>query len=790
MIARLAALPLAFLLLSVPAAARTVTVRSGDHADFSRLLLKSDFGLDWKFGRVEGGYEFRPAREDIDWNLRGVFDRISHDRVADLHDLGGGRMFIHVTCPCHGDAFVLRDGQVVIDIKDGAVPGGPFEARLPAPDASGSAANRTAEPATSPAGPDKMPDRAGLPVTLPQPAAPEMLPVLEPRFPGMDPWLENVATVPEPAQDSAGASAVQAANLSESELLEQIAKAAAQGLLDADLSRLEDDIAGITPPPVLPTEPEEKPVFPPQSLAPASHISVESAVDRALPEPASEVGTTENGLQCISSEFFDVASWGSDPASGSDLGSLRTALLDELDRPVPSAVTALVRYYVFLSFGAEAEALLRRYPDGVERPGLLMAMAQIMDRGSAENAEALEPQMACDSPAALWATLAQPALVRGQPIDTAALTLAFAALPVHLRTHLGPDLARKFIDIGDTATASLLQSAIARGTERDAPALGLLSAQLELADGAPARAARELETIIQRDSPELPEALLARVEAALQANKAVAPDEIALLESVAFEHMHQEDVTRLQVAIIRARAADGDFAGAFADLEAPKFGKAPVGEDAAKLTEVLFHQLATDASDADFLRFALPRLDTASDFTPALRRALAGRFLDLGFTSQARHILDGGGALPEADDRILFARAALAENRPEVAVGYLAGLHGEEAERMRATALESAGDFAGAVRIFTQIGDQPGVVQAAWRGGLWDRVTGSDAGAKAAAAAMMRAPQAGASGEGAAADTPLARSQGLVETSRAAREVLSGLLSDVSAPTPAAKIGP
>jgi len=120
------------LILPMSAAAQTVRVRSGDHAGFSRLLLVFDAEARWEFGRVEGGFEFRPENTAIAYDMGSVFDLITRERIADIQDRGNGRLFLRVDCDCHGDAFDLRDGQVVLDIKDGAPlgPSAQFERRL------------------------------------------------------------------------------------------------------------------------------------------------------------------------------------------------------------------------------------------------------------------------------------------------------------------------------------------------------------------------------------------------------------------------------------------------------------------------------------------------------------------------------------------------------------------------------------------------------------------------------------------------------------------------------------
>jgi tetratricopeptide (TPR) repeat protein len=815
------------LLLPLTGLAEPVPVRSGDHADFSRLLLPYDGGLEWSFGRVDGGYEFRPSRPDLDWDLRRTFDRITRARIRDLRDLGEGRLFLSVTCDCHADAFVLRDGEVVLDIKDGPAPPipSPFEARLadidrvsPDPDHVAPALGPRLPGSTDgSSGSDRsrasdVGNRAGLPLTIPNRSGAanafssgSSVPASAPRTHEAGIPLETVVSVlPESGVNPPVRSRVAE---TESALIEQIARAAAQGLIDADMSRIENDVRAATNP-LENAEPE--PVRPSQlpdpapSVTPRGHISIETGVDRAVPAAQTGQTRTDDGARCIDPVLFDISSWGGSMKNGADIGSYRSRLVGEFDIANGEGVTNLARHYLYITFGAETKALLSQFPSDVVRPDLLVAMAEIMDRGKAETAMAFVDQMPCDGSTALWATLAQPQLYRGQSINTAAVTLSFAGLPPHLRRHLGPGLAEKFLGIEDIETAERIRNAIARGAG-DGPELDLLSARLDLASGDRKQGTEILDQVVSQDTDVLASALLDRVEAALSHGEAVAPDQIALLRSLAFERQGRLDGPSLVDAEVRARAASGDFEAALARLEqAETEALLPEGRS-APLTAEVYLAFSRDAADPTFLRLAVPRFDRALKLPTEERRAIAARFLDLGFSEPARRVLGGEGAVPEKADRLLFARAALMEGRPDVAVGYLAGLVDGEAARLRAQAFENAGDFAGAAQAFDKIGEESRGTRSAWLGGIWTEVAGRDAGAMARAASLMTGappprptmPESGndvsavpplPDAPGAPAEmAPLARSRSLVDDSRATRAVLDALLSTI--PTPPTDLG-
>lgn len=813
---------LAVLLILWPVLARaeSVVVRSGDHADFSRLVLDLDGAPDWAFGRVDGGYEFRPERTDLHWDLRVAFDRISRARIRALEDRGDGRLFIAVDCSCHADAFVLRDGRVVLDIKDGPSPftASPYEIRLAisepaASSGSGSALGPRAvarpvnELGTARPSDRDIGGRAGLPLLLPSRSAEGSTAAASRPLAATERAPAAAQTVQRSQPFPAGAPGqIARGRVSETEaaLIEQIARAASQGLIEADMSQIEGDILAAThrvPPPAPEPEAPEPPRVATVAVTPRGHVAIETGIDRALPANTPDRATTDEGGACTDPEMFDISSWGGPMENGADIGAFRSRLIGEFDLANGVGVTDLARHYLYITFGAEAKALVGQYSADVVRPDLLKAMAEIIDAGQAETADIFVDQMACDGATALWAALAQPRLFRGQAINTEAITLAFAGLPRHLRRHLGPGLADAFLDIADIATAERIRNAIARGTEEPDPGLDVLSARLDLAAGETGRAAAQLDKVIAQESDDLPVAILSRVEAALANGEAIAPEQISLLQSLAFERKGTERGAELIVMELRARAMSGDLEGAFDRLAVAQGTAMFTTERIAPLVVEVFSALSRDASDATFLKLAVAHLDEAVTLAAPVRRDIAARFLELRLAAPARRVLGGEGAMPDKPDRLLFANAAMIEGRPEVAVGYLAGLEGADAVKLRAQAMEQAGDFAQSARLFATIGLDDNSTRAAWRGGIWEAVA-SRSGALAAAAGLMGGSLALAARppiakvpdlanaalpppsvpEASETQTPLARASTLVDESRATRAVLDDLLQTVTPP--------
>lgn len=798
------------------ALSETVRVRSGEHAGFSRLLLDFSQPEDWRFGRVEGGYEFRPARADIDYDLRRVFDLIPRARVLDIQNREDGALFIGVDCDCHADAFALQRGQVVVDIKTGPAPEAAlqFEALLDPPD----------DP-VPPEAPlvlarriDPQARRAGLPLLLPfgqsgpeigaLPERPDPAEPVPSAVPQPEPVVEidnaelEMAHANETADHSTTGPDAQMPppekqnRVSETQtaLVEQIARAAAQGLLDADMAGIEAQVEqAVDPLDRIPDE-EVRAPDPLPPVTPRGHISVANSIDQAFAANGGKPRETDDGNACIDPALFDVVNWGTPLDESSSLGDYRSKIVGEFDIANGEGITDLARHYIYITFGAEAKALIGRYPTDVVRGDILTMMADIVDNGSSKNAPRFIEQMPCDSATALWATLAQPALVRGQSVNGAAIARSFSELPVHLRQHLGPDLADRLLSFGDRQTADMIRNAVARTTDTPDAPFKILEAHIDVVDGENDAAAQKLDDVIAGAGDELPEALVERAEMALEAGGALPDDMIALLGSVAFEQRGTEKEGILTDVEIRALAVSSRFEDAFDRLEAAARTGMISPERQAELQADIFNEIADKASEATFLVEVMGRIDTAVGLPGPERRRLAAVFLDLGFAPPARRVLGGEGQLPEREDRELFARAALVEDRPDIAIGYLAGLTTETAKIMRAQALEAARDHEGAVRAFGELGDDAATLRAAWRGGIWSTVAALGTEAQGDAARLMEdlppaaegadtpsAPSVPGDGEPL---TPIANGQALLEASQSTRDTVRALLGEVSGPAP------
>ncbi|MFN7052564.1 MAG: hypothetical protein ACK4NH_10645, partial [Gemmobacter sp.] len=111
---------LAFLASSLPALAETARVSSGEHTDFSRLVITLEAPSDWHFGRTADGYALSFQREGISFDTAAVFARIPKTRIGAVRqDPDASRLHVSAQCECHATAFEFRPGIIVVDVRNG-----------------------------------------------------------------------------------------------------------------------------------------------------------------------------------------------------------------------------------------------------------------------------------------------------------------------------------------------------------------------------------------------------------------------------------------------------------------------------------------------------------------------------------------------------------------------------------------------------------------------------------------------------------------------------------------------
>ncbi|OYX24613.1 MAG: hypothetical protein B7Z10_08905 [Rhodobacterales bacterium 32-66-7] len=350
--------------LASPALGQTARVISGEHDDFTRLVVELPAADGWTVGRTAMGYAFATAADTPPaYDLSTVWERIPRTRLQGLRaDPDSGALLLTVACACHVFPFEYRPGVIVLDIKDGPAPAGSvFETAFAA------------------------------------------LPEVDPLAPGFQPsgydWIDLARTAPDAGESDPVTLPLATGSVSldplRDELLEQISRGATEGVVDMEL----------------PGRPADVPAHDGGDL-PWARIRIGELPGLAIRDPDAKEGTLPpDGLTCAPDDVLALAEWGADRPALELLVEARADLYGEFDALDVKAVLRAVRLHLYLGFGAEAgqyaDLLTGETLSGEEEAALNLyrSMARLID-GETDPETPFATMLGCDGPAAFWAALA------------------------------------------------------------------------------------------------------------------------------------------------------------------------------------------------------------------------------------------------------------------------------------------------------------------------------------------------------------------------------------------------
>ena len=734
-------LTLIFTLLAQAAIAQTVVVKSGDHPGFTRLVLELPQAADWQLGRTDEGYALRLKADGLRFDLTRVFDEIQRNRLASIWmDPASGGLRLGVACACHAIPFEFRPGIIVVDLRDGPPPkGSSFELALDGSPATDLAARGTPRPRSRPAaaaGMGVQPAASGL--RYDWIAASNPAPAAKPEF--------SLAPTPVIVDKTHDIGPLKDA------LLRQLGRGAAQGIVQMAKPSLSARNAG-----------DPLPIGPRANI----HLGEVPGFNVAT-KPATENLLIKDGADCIADDRLDLPNWGNDLPVSVQLADARGNLIGEFDKPNRDAVIMATKLLIHIGFGAEAQQMLAQMPVDDPDAALWGSMAKLVD-GASDAGGPFGDMLTCDTGAALWAAMALPQISPANHPRTDAILRTFSALPAHLRSALGPDLAAKFLAADDIATARAIKNAVMRGMQDPTADLAVMAAEIELAVGDPAAASAHLEPVLAEAGPATAAAMIALVDARLAAGQAVLPETAIALAALMREQAGSDLEPSLRRAQILALGSSGDFDQAFALVQ-----------DMPEAEIDLWVLLAGSGTDGAVLGHAvLPPDATLPALHPAQRRQIAAKLIELGLAEPALTWIGATANDSAADDRILAATAKLMMGAAQAALMDIRESDGTVASELRAQAFVALGKPVEAAAAWAAAGNTEAELRAQSWAGNWADLAQRDASVWQTAAVLA--------GSGPILDTsalpgPLALGNALVADSANARATLIDLLGGVAGP--------
>ncbi len=643
-------------------AAETVTVRSGEHETYTRLVLKLPQKANWEISRKLDQATLEISLKNLVFDTSRVFDRIPKTRLNNIFQpISESALVLQLNCKCNVVGFVESETLLVVDITDSPSPA--VQERVSTLLPSNLLRYRTN------LSPEKTSTGELGQVTLPT--------ITTTRA---DIEFASVA-LPETKE---GRTRNIGMNVSEQRLLEQIGRASEQNLLTplvADRPVASgSDITSVS--------------FEERRAEGAGHVGVAvsavTVVDRDMSRVSRELSHLNSEQKCLPAQLVALSTWGDSRSFSEQISDIRSSLFGEFDKINSETVLKLARTYLFFGFGAEAKAILKLSSETNSDQSVLFDMAAVLDDHSGSQVTSFKQQLGCDGDVSLWAVLAEPNIATSA--DISVVQQAFARLPKHLRIQLGPRLSRIYSLAGQTEAASSFLRAIDRIEDGAGPEHGLANAILLQSQGQPEAAIEKMESVVKTNSAVAPTAIVELTDLHLEEGNTLSSEFPELVGAYAQEYRSEESGADLRRAHSISSALADQFDASFATIR--EIETVDGKSEASSAIVPVLALLIENADDVTFLKHGLWIARTPANGLPEEMKAdYARRLIDLGFPQAAIDVANMDGARPTSPElRLLKAEAAIDLGQPHRALVELLSLPGPAAGHLRALAMQQNGD--------------------------------------------------------------------------------------------------
>lgn len=785
------------------AEAQTIVARSGEHNDFTRLVMRIPNGVEWSLTQSDRTATVNVGSPTAEFNTQSVFDLIPRTRIQSVSQAGPGQpLRIELGCECRVDYYQQADGYLVIDVREGpqvalSVPRDATSLPLTFPSTTGGLglnldrqnlasarvamdlAGAVAQTFGSEQGQPRQTGPVNLPILSEAPtelfaSSQSQTPTVEDQSEGEDdksddgksgpPTLDADASLLMDFDENRRAALV---NDSESRLLQQIGRASEQGLLQpteqaAASGNLDPLGNGDSP------------------LNALDNISVTSAIDRETGLLAIGGGEENKDTHCIPDHELAIYKWGSDEPFSQQIGTLRNQLLGEFDQVNREAALKMARTYLYFGFGAEASASLRLIPEASlseKSREILTTMGRILDADTLPVNTIFTGQQTCGGDSAFWAAMSD-GVVKSSA-NTDAIQQAFAKLPAHLRVQIGPRMSTLFADAGDHHVAKAALRAVDRTGVENVPDRNMAEAAIAELEGNTEEEVRSLTQEVAQQSENTPRALIDLINLTYRERRAISPDVPDLTASYELENRETALGADLREAEVKALAMAGRFDEAFMRAARLEIRDGQVARN--RVNDPLMTLLTENSDDVTFLKYALVFADEAGAARAGqVGEMVARRLLDLGFPEQAETLLRKMSLEPSNETRrMMAAEAHLAMEQPQRALVELMGLEGQQADRMRAQALWLNKEYERASEYMLSAQEPNEAARGFWHSEDLEAAESLDVSEAPFRAVADLTTQIGTAVQEPQGLPPLAEARALIESSMGARNSIEELLRQV-----------
>ncbi|MDA9207974.1 hypothetical protein N9O61_03720 [Octadecabacter sp.] len=669
------------LLMPIPAFADVVSIRSGEHEDFSRLVLSIVDGTSWSIDQIDEGYRLFLDGHTDGFDISEVFERIPRTRLEGLEQVKQDSLDLQLSCACSIETFLWRSDRLVLDIIDAEEM------------ASG------VEPVLMTVSPDLVMLQSD---DLVVPDVSEFIGGLS---------LTDFRVTPQIVDQNTS----EQVNLSEAALLEGIARAASQGFLVPNLQNLSVEPmenAERVEPKSEPLPLEQMEFY---SDSPLPGVDISTALDRNL-EGLGSALLGSMGQSCLPAELFEIENWGDGTGLYEQVAALSDVLAGEFGEEPVEAETDLARLYLHFGFGAEALVALSITQTASQSRQVLIELASLFDERET-SFPLLASQRHCETAGAFWAFIAMPQKPETNP-QANDIMKAFFQLPQPLRGHIAPRLSEAFLaaEMPDRAD-QVLRSTGGSDAEHD-PDVQAARAFVAEQNNDPKEALALLSDQANDSARLSPRAAIRLVNLKLDSGEVPTEPDLILLQALAVEFDGHNVSDELRTTEALGWAARGEFGRALGIVEG---GSVEADE---QIVDAIYLQLVESGSSGVFLDLALnERPDDLSDIT---ENAIARRLIQIGFSDHALQIMTGSGSRTQAAERrYLRAEASLNLEDYLQAIDVLQGMTDERSRSLRAAAYSGLGDYRNAIEAL-DAGENASTPNLQFRAEAWERLTLED----------------------------------------------------------------
>ncbi|WP_420585736.1 hypothetical protein [Ruegeria sp.] len=631
-------------------AAQDLTVRSGEHEGYTRLVVQVPPDTTWSLKQTKNGARLNVALKDVRFQTSSVFQRLTENRLASISQPeAGGSLELEFGCECAASAFLFKDTMIVVDIAPGSfLP--PLTSDIPGPFL---------------------------------PTAPKEKDTLH-----ADHSIDLLA-LPLFNQN---------ANGFEQQLSTRLLQGADRGIVDLNIA-----------PVGLRDSTGNQSLFIPPEVE--LNVQVSSVLEELNGLLGPDIPHLERRPPCISSAELGFDDWSDERPFAEQAAHLRSGLYQEFDKVDREQALRLARLYAYSGFGAEALRALELVGQKSAAADRISAVARVLDDGPLADTNPFEGLQRCDGDAALWSVLTEGQL--SNDANLIAMEQSFARLPDHLRRHVGPSLSDILVDADELEAARRVLRSVDRVETEAGPDVTQSKAKIASAEGDTHKAEDLLEDVLSASDAALdaPLALARLVEKRWTERGSISPRELGLAASYVVEYRRSDIGPLMQQTQALALSLAQEFDAAIDLLDA--LPNDPDGAETRNRVMLVLTERADDATFLrrvlNLPNDQMQALTTDTAVAVANRLATLGFSRQVSTLAKRPQDRDR-----RRERSRLRAKAALFDLRPHQAMLDLGDDPSDEATALRADALTMIGDLGAAAELLNTFGQQDAANRLNW----------------------------------------------------------------------------